>query len=104
MRNIVLYRYTVFMVDVLKQRLHGDGRIEFMVRIRPNAPQSRFVSALEDGSLKLDIAAPAEDGKGNVALVKLLSSLFEVSAAQVKILSGKAARLKLVRITVGSRQ
>lgn len=86
------------MLDPLKQRLQAEGRIEFTVRVRPHAAQSRFVDALEDGSLKLDIAAPAEDGKGNAALMKLLGELFGVTPAQVKILSGKAARLKLIRI------
>lgn len=89
------------MIDLLKQRLESDGRIEFMVRVRPHAAQSRFVDVLEDGSLKLDIAAPAEEGKGNAALMKLLGELFGVAPVQVKILSGKSARLKLIRITEG---
>lgn len=88
------------MIDYLVQRLTTEGRIDLMVRVRPHASQSRFVDVLDDGSLKLNIAAPAEDGKGNVALTKLLGKLFGVAPSNVKILSGKAARLKLVRIVM----
>lgn len=86
------------MLNELLQRLARDGKIELMVRVRPHAAQSRFVDVLQDGSIKVDIAAPAEDGRGNVALTKFLAELFATDQARVKILSGKAARLKLVRI------
>lgn len=69
-----------------------------MVRARPHAPQSKFIDVLDDGSVKIDIAAPAEDGKGNVALCKFIGKLFNVPVLNVKILSGKTARLKLVRV------
>lgn len=80
------------------EALKRDGKIEIMVRVRPHAPKSRLVSVLEDGSLKLDIAAPAEEGKGNAALARFLGDLFGVGTSRVRVLSGKAARLKLVRI------
>jgi uncharacterized protein (TIGR00251 family) len=86
------------MIEDLQQRLAQEGKIDAIVRVRSHAAQSRFVDVLDDGSIKLDIAAPAEDGKGNAALEKFLGELFGVGAANVKILSGKTARLKLVRI------
>ena len=79
-------------------RLQNEGKIDVMVRVRPHAAKSCFVDVLQDGSIKLDIAAPAEDGKGNAVLAKFLGELFGVGAANIKILSGKTARLKLVRI------
>ncbi len=87
------------MIDPVLQRLQQEGRIDLLVRVRPHAAQSRLVAVLDDGSLKIDIAAPAEDGRGNTALAKFLGETFHVSASSVKILSGKTARLKLVRIT-----
>lgn len=86
------------MIDHFRQELAQNGHIELRVRIRPHAPQSRLIDVLGDGSMKIDIAAPAEDGKGNTALVRFLAEAFEVSKASVSILSGKTARLKLVRI------
>lgn len=87
------------MLEEFLRRLADEGRVEVMVRVRPHAPQSKFVDVLEDKSIKLDIAAPADEGRGNAALSKLLGELFGVPAANVKILSGKTARLKLVRIS-----
>lgn len=86
------------MLEDMQKRLAQDGKIDLMVRVRPHAAKSQFVGMLEDGSLKVDIAAPAEDGKGNIALGKFLAGLFRVPAFKVKILSGKGGRLKLVRI------
>ncbi len=87
------------MFCALQSRLSAEGKIELLVRARPHAAQSRVTGVLEDGSIKVDLAAPAEDGKGNKALCKLLAEAFGVSTHHVCILSGKAARLKLVRIT-----
>lgn len=87
------------MLTELKQRLAQEGKIDVLVRARPHAAKSQFIGVLDDGSLKIDIAAPAEEGRGNAALAKFIGELFDVPSSRVKILSGKAARLKLVRIT-----
>lgn len=86
------------MLEVFKQRLAQEGKIDVLVRARPHAAKSKFVDVLDDGSLKIDIAAPAEEGRGNVLLAKFVGELFDVPASRVKILSGKTARLKLIRI------
>lgn len=87
------------MIEAFQKRLQQDGRIEILVRVRPHAARSQLIDVMDDGSLKIDIAAPAEEGRGNVMLVKFLGEVFGVPATGVKILSGKAARLKLIRIT-----
>ena len=76
-----------------------EGKIELIVRARPHAARSQLQDVLEDGSLKIDLAAPADEGKANGALGKFLGAEFGVPPSRVKILSGKTARLKLVRIT-----
>jgi uncharacterized protein YggU (UPF0235/DUF167 family) len=48
----------------------------------------------------MDIAAPAEDNRGNIALVHALADAFALPVAQIKILSGKTGRMKLVRVSV----
>lgn len=93
-----VYSYIEHMIEDLQKRLVKDGRIEFVVRVRPHSAATQLTSVMEDGSLKIDVAAPAEDGRGNVMLVKFLGEQFVVPASSVKILSGKTARLKLVRI------
>jgi uncharacterized protein (TIGR00251 family) len=81
------------------ERLLKEGAVTVVVRVRPHAAKNALTGVMDDGSLKVSITAPAEDGKGNAALSKFLGGLFGIPAANVKILSGKAARLKLVRIT-----
>lgn len=88
------------MLEDLITKLAQEEKIDVLVRVRPHAIKTRFVDMLDDGSLKVELTAPAEDGKGNAALAKFLGELFSVPAGNIKILSGKAARLKLVRITV----
>lgn len=88
------------MIEALQKKLSEQGHIEIIVRARPHAARSQLIDVLEDGSLKIDIAAPADEGKGNGMLMKFLGEMFHVSPSSVKILSGKTARLKLVRVTL----
>lgn len=91
--------YNESVLTKFRQQLAQEGKIDVLIRARPHAAKSQLIDVLDDGSLKIDIAAPAEEGKGNAVLAKFIGELFEVPSSRVKILSGKAARLKLVRIT-----
>lgn len=88
----------IFLMDDIQLRLAQEGRIDLVVRVRPHAARSRWVGVLQDGSVKIDIAAPAEDGRGNAALLKFLAEVCAVPLSQVRLLSGKTSRIKLVRI------
>lgn len=87
------------MIEELQRQLQREGHIECSVRVRTHASTSRITGMLSDGSVKVDLAAAPEDGKANVALVRLFAEIFRVSADHVQILSGASARRKLVRIT-----
>ena len=41
------------MLDALREQLAREKRIDLVIRARPGAPRSRFVSTLADGSLKI---------------------------------------------------
>jgi uncharacterized protein (TIGR00251 family) len=69
------------------------------VKVIPRSPRSEIVGTLADGTLKVRIAAPPERGKANAELIALLAAKFDVARANVEIVSGHAAGLKLVRIT-----
>lgn len=86
------------MFEKLLATLWQEGKLDVVVRVRPSAAKSRFVGVLDDGSLKVEVAAPAEGNKGNVMLAKFLGHLFAVTPQSVRILSGKTGRMKLVRI------
>lgn len=85
--------------DKIKLTLKEKGLIYFNVKVRPQAGQSRLVGELADETLKVDIAAPAEKGRANEELIKLLAKEFGVEKTKVKILAGKTERKKLMKIT-----
>jgi len=86
------------MLTTLINELAETGKCSFYVRARPGASRSEIRSVHEDESLKIDLAAPPEGGKANEALVTLLAKEFAVPKSAIEIISGKTARMKLVRI------
>ena len=77
--------------------LHGN--VTLSVRVHPHAKKTAVREIMTDGSLKIDIAAPADDGKANVELIRFLAGEFDVPVDHVEILSGQTSRKKIVRIT-----
>ena len=86
------------MFDSLISELRSRGSVTFAVRARPGMGETKAVKLMDDESVKIDIAAPAEGGKANAELVRFLAEEFSVKRDQVKILSGAGTRLKLVRV------
>ncbi len=70
------------------------------VRVHPNAPATRIRDTLPGGTLKIDLAAPAEDNKANAELIAFLARACDVAKANVEIVSGRASRKKTVRIAM----
>ncbi len=69
------------------------------VRVHPHTKRSKLREKMADGSLKIDIAAPADDGKANEKLVRFLAQEFSVPVSHIEILSGQKSRKKILRIT-----
>jgi uncharacterized protein (TIGR00251 family) len=86
------------MFDEAIQRLHRDGMVTIAVRAKPGAHRTEVVDRLEDGSFKVSVAAPPEEGKANAELLRYLARMFGVANAKVRLVSGGTARMKLVRI------
>lgn len=84
-------------VDSLQQRLIREGSMTVGIRCRPGARQSGLGPALEDGTLKASVRAPAEGGKANAELLTLLEESFR---AQAELVAGAADRRKVVRLTL----
>lgn len=68
------------------------------VKVIPQSSENEWVETLEDGTLKIRIAAPAEKGKANAELLKFIAKLMKVPKDSVEIVSGKSERLKLIKI------
>lgn len=79
---------------------HG---IEIAVRATPKGGRDSVDGAKADANgaswLSVRVSAPADDGKANKAVAKLLARHFGVAASDVVLASGATARLKRFRIT-----
>jgi hypothetical protein len=53
---------------------------------------------MADGRLKVRVAAPAEAGRANAAVLELLARELGVSARDVALVSGRGARDKIVEV------
>ena len=67
------------------------------IKVHPGARQSRVVRKLGE-EWKVEIAAPAVDGKANRALIELLASRWRVPRSAVQIVSGHRSVHKLVEV------
>ncbi|MFB3829024.1 MAG: DUF167 domain-containing protein [Bryobacteraceae bacterium] len=67
------------------------------VKVHPGARRTRVVGRLGE-AYKLDVAAPPAEGKANEACLRLVAALAGVSAADVRIITGRAGRTKVIEI------
>jgi uncharacterized protein (TIGR00251 family) len=68
------------------------------LRVQPGARASGLVGWMADGTLKLKVSAPAEDGRANRAVEALLAETLGVRVAAVKVVRGHSARSKTVDV------
>jgi uncharacterized protein (TIGR00251 family) len=72
----------------------------FTIRVTPRAKRNA-VTKTPDGSLKVYVTAPPEDGRANEAVVEVLANWLGVKRRQVEIIRGATSRNKIVRVTGG---
>jgi uncharacterized protein len=70
----------------------------FQIRVQPRAKRNA-VTKIADGSLKVYVTAPPEDGRANEAVVEAIAEWLGVKRRQVEIIRGATSRNKVVRIT-----
>ncbi len=83
-----------------KSELRMNGETTLALRVRPGAHHTKVTGVMDDGVIKIDIAAIAEDGKANEELVRFIAKEFGVPRASVQIIGGIATRRKIVRVTL----
>lgn len=74
------------------------GGITLLIRARPGAKKTSVRKILEDGSIKIDIAAAPEDNAANAELITFLAAQYEVAASHIEIVSGQTSRIKTIRV------
>lgn len=67
------------------------------VRVQPRARQNEVVG-WQDGTLRVRVTAPPQDGEANRAVSRLLAETFGVPISRVVLVRGAASRDKVFRI------
>ena len=67
------------------------------VKVVPGASRTRLLGEW-DGRARVAVAAPAEKGKANKAVIALLAELLNVRRSDVKVVAGYTSSVKTIRI------
>jgi len=80
-------------------KLHGGQRGSALaVRVTPRASRNENVEVLDDGTIKVRLAAPPTDNEANEALINFLSEILGVPKTKLDIVAGEVGRDKLVSV------
>ncbi len=71
-----------------------DKSLQIEVTAHPNSRHPRIEQDIF-GHLDIYISAPAEGGKANTAIIKALSTFFNVTKAHVLLISGEKDKKKI---------
>jgi len=71
--------------------------VRFAVKVVPGAARDRIVGAL-GSALKVQVAAPPEQGKANARLCELIAAALGVPVRSVQVASGHGSPRKVVTV------
>src|SRR5512134_2055192 len=82
-----------------KFNLHdGKKGSALAVRVTPRASRNEIVDLLDDGTIKVRIAAPPVDGEANETLIEFLADILGVPKSRLDIVAGVSGRDKLIAV------
>lgn len=68
------------------------------VKVSPRSKRTEFTEVMDDGTLKIKVAAAPEDGAANAALIAFLAEAFSIPASQIEIVVGQSSEKKLISL------
>lgn len=68
------------------------------VKVVPRASKSEIVGQMEDGTLKVRVAAVPEKGRANAELCEVIARHYRVPVSKVEVIAGTTSTRKTVRI------
>lgn len=68
------------------------------VKVTPRAKKTAVAGVMDDGTIKIKIAAPPVEGAANKALIEFLAEALGVPRSQVDIVAGETSERKLVSL------
>ncbi|MFN2148481.1 MAG: DUF167 domain-containing protein [Anaerolineales bacterium] len=80
-------------------KLHnGEQGAALTIRVTPRARKTAFGGVLEDGTLRVRVAAPPVEGKANKALISFLADALDVRKSAIEIVAGEHGLDKIISI------
>jgi len=76
----------------------GQKGSALAVRVTPRASRNEVVEILDDGTVRVRLAAAPADEESNAALLEFLSEILGVPQTQLDIVAGRVGRDKLVSV------
>lgn len=70
--------------------------VKLAIKVRPGARGDGLLAREDDGTLRIQVSAPAEDGRANRAVEALLADAVGLPKRAVNVVQGGASRRKLV--------
>lgn len=68
------------------------------VKVSPRAKKTEVAGVMDDGTIKIRLAAPPVDGAANQALIEFLSAVLKVPARHIDIIAGATSERKLISL------
>jgi len=69
------------------------------LKVIANAKQDS-ICGFKGGYLKVKVSKPAIEGAANEAVIKLISSFFDIRKSNIKILSGEKSHIKTLELNI----
>jgi uncharacterized protein (TIGR00251 family) len=84
------------MLDELRERLRRDGSLHLRIKATPKSAATGIAGVMEDGTLRVKIAAAPERGRANAELCAWLARQLGVPQRNVSMVAGETSALKRV--------
>ena len=82
-----------------KFKMHGGQKGSALaIRVTPRASSNEIAELLDDGTIRVRLAAPPTDNEANEALLAYLSEILGVAKSRLDIVAGNVGRDKLISI------
>ena len=82
-----------------RYKLHnGKKGAALTIRVTPRSRKTEFGGVMEDGTIRVRVAAPPVEGKANTALVKFLAKVLGVRKNRFDIVAGEKGLDKIISI------
>lgn len=75
-----------------------EGQVSLSIHVIPGAKKNEIVEILPEKTIRIKIKAPPVEGKANLALVKYLQELFNITSSQIEIFHGMQSRNKIIKL------